>query len=62
MAGVAVATAAPLLPASPQIQIFPTSPKNIHRQLSTVDVLEKIGISLAAEIKSILDFTYRYMH
>lgn len=54
-----VATAAPL-PGSPEIQCFPTSPKNVHRQLSTVDVLEKIGISrhFAAEIKSILDLTY----
>ncbi|CAM0902728.1 unnamed protein product [Alopecurus aequalis] len=38
----------------------PKYPKNIHRQLSMVDVLEKIGISrhFACEIKSILDATY----
>ncbi|KAM3389179.1 hypothetical protein ACQJBY_011375 [Aegilops geniculata] len=49
-----------LLPASPQIQCFPTSSTNIHHQLSMVDVLEKIGISrhFAGEIKSVLDFTY----
>ncbi|XP_044967660.1 acyclic sesquiterpene synthase-like isoform X1 [Hordeum vulgare subsp. vulgare] len=54
-----VATAAPL-PGSPEIQCFPTTAKTIHRQLSTVDVLEKIGISrhFAAQIKSILEFTY----
>ncbi|XP_020194759.1 acyclic sesquiterpene synthase isoform X3 [Aegilops tauschii subsp. strangulata] len=56
-----VATVAPLpLPASPQIQCFPTSSTNIHHQLSMLDVLEKIGISrhFAGEIKSVLDFTY----
>ncbi|VAH35758.1 unnamed protein product [Triticum turgidum subsp. durum] len=58
-AGVATAARLPL-PASPQIQCFPTSSTNIHHQLSMLDVLEKIGISrhFAGEIKSVLDFTY----
>ncbi|VAH35762.1 unnamed protein product [Triticum turgidum subsp. durum] len=40
----------------------PTCQESIHRQLSMVDVLQKIGISrhFASEIKSILDFTYSY--
>ncbi|XBI94267.1 hypothetical protein VPH35_030943 [Triticum aestivum] len=40
----------------------PTYQESIHLQLSMVDVLQKIGISrhFASEIKSILDFTYRY--
>uniref|UniRef100_A0A0E0DI74 Terpene synthase N-terminal domain-containing protein n=1 Tax=Oryza meridionalis TaxID=40149 RepID=A0A0E0DI74_9ORYZ len=37
-------------------------PANIQSQLYMVDVLEKMGISrhFVAEIKSILDMTYRY--
>uniref|UniRef100_N1R153 Ent-kaurene synthase-like protein 3 n=1 Tax=Aegilops tauschii TaxID=37682 RepID=N1R153_AEGTA len=40
----------------------PTCQESLHRQLSMVDVLQKIGISrhFASEIKSILDFTYSY--
>lgn len=57
-----VATAEPPLPGSHEVRpCFPTyPPRNMHRQLSTVDVLEKIGISrhFAVEIKSILDVTY----
>ncbi|XP_044967666.1 acyclic sesquiterpene synthase-like isoform X1 [Hordeum vulgare subsp. vulgare] len=43
-------------------QEAPTYQESIHRQLSMVDVLQKIGISrhFASEIKSILDFTYSY--